>query len=101
MAMTRAPWPWEPRDDEPNDDEDQEPGPDELEDDEEDGLASKGFAPALTPPCDEAVFVVTSEGAAAMQEKPLVHELQSTLGRKVWISTDGPNWLGGRTRLLE
>ncbi len=31
MGMTRAPWPWEPRDDDTDDDEDQEPGLDELE----------------------------------------------------------------------
>jgi len=48
--MTRALWPWEPRDDDPNDDEDQEPRLDELADDEEESLASEGFAPAPAPP---------------------------------------------------
>ena len=48
--MTRTLWPWEPRDDDPNDDEDQAPRLDELADDEEDSLASEGFAPAPAPP---------------------------------------------------
>src|SRR5712692_10512107 len=48
--MTRAPWPWEFRDDDPDDDEDQEPGLDERADDEEESLASEGFAPAPAPP---------------------------------------------------
>ncbi len=43
--VTRAPWPWEPRDDDPDDDEDEEPGLDELEDDEEESLAFSASNP--------------------------------------------------------
>jgi hypothetical protein len=48
---------------------------------------------------DEAVFVVTPEGAASMQEDELTKALQILLGRKVWVTTDGRVWKG-KTRPL-
>ena len=43
---------------------------------------------------DEAIFVITPEGAASMLEDQLTQALQTLLGRKVWVLTDGPIWKG-------
>jgi len=43
---------------------------------------------------DEAVFVVTPEGAASMLEDELTQALQNLLGRKVWVATDGTIYKG-------
>lgn len=49
----------------------------------------KGQVSVLTPvTADEAVFVVSTSGAATMNERPLTESLAKLLGRKVWVSTE-------------
>lgn len=43
---------------------------------------------------DEAIFVVTPDGAASMLEDELTQSLQTLLGRKVWVATDGTVYEG-------
>ena len=42
----------------------------------------------------ESVFVVSSEGAARMNERELTLALTRLLRTKVWITTDGSAWTG-------
>jgi predicted NBD/HSP70 family sugar kinase len=49
---------------------------------------------------DEALFVVSTEGAANMNERALTEALTRLLGRKVWVATNGARWRG-RTVPLE
>jgi hypothetical protein len=48
---------------------------------------------------DEAVFVVTPEGAASMREGELTAALQTVLRRKVWVVTDETGFEGRVRRL--
>lgn len=43
---------------------------------------------------DEAVFVVTTRGAAMMREGELTSALTSLLHRKVWVTTESDVWKG-------
>ena len=43
---------------------------------------------------DEAVFVVTPDGAASMREDQLSAALQAALRRKVWVVTDEVGYEG-------
>ena len=41
---------------------------------------------------DEWIFLVTTRGAANMNEAQLTLALQAVLHAKVWVTTDGPEW---------
>lgn len=43
---------------------------------------------------DEWIFLVTTRGAANMNEAKLTQALQAVLQAKVWVTTDGPDWQG-------
>ena len=42
---------------------------------------------------DEAIFVVSTHEAAQMSERAVTEALIRLLRRKVWVATDGPEWL--------
>lgn len=47
----------------------------------------------LTPVADdEAIFLVPTAAAALMNERELTIALTNLLKRKVWVTTDGPEW---------
>jgi len=48
---------------------------------------------------DEAVFVLTTQGAANVNEMALTQELTALLRRKVWVTTYSDIW-AGRTAIL-
>jgi hypothetical protein len=54
---------------------------------------------SLAASADEAVFVLTTRGAARMNEPAITRELTDLLNRKVWITTESDIW-EGRTALL-
>ena len=48
---------------------------------------------------DEVIFIAGPEVAETLPEATLARELTAVLGRKVWVTTDGPQW-AGRTSAL-
>jgi hypothetical protein len=63
------------------------------------GVAGDDVRVAVPLGDDEAVFVLSTEAAAGMQERDLTLALTDLLGRKVWVATDGAIW-EGRTQPL-
>jgi hypothetical protein len=49
---------------------------------------------AEPPTLDEVIFVLSAEAAATMNERELTIALTDHLRRKVWVTTDGPQWQG-------
>jgi hypothetical protein len=61
-------------------------------------IASSDVSVAVPVAADEVVFVVK---AATFPEAKLTSELVAVLARKVWVTSDGPDWSSDRLRPID
>lgn len=47
---------------------------------------------------DESIFLLTAQDAAGVKQSELTRELTAVLKHKVWVTTQGEEWKGNRSR---